>query len=105
MKILLSCVAAVGLVAAPISAQAGTRASGNSVSLVDTSRFASATADSLELGGGSLCRKKDSTSDKDNRVCEGTLWLAATAFLLMLLDRAVPLTLEREKDSSFGTGG
>ena len=105
MKILLSCVAAVGLVAAPIAAQAGTRASDNSVSLVETPRFASATADSLELGGGSICRKKDGASDNDNRICEGIMWLAATAFLLMLLDRAVPLTLEVEKDSSFGTGG
>ena len=105
MKPLLSCVTAIGLVIAPISAQAGTRASGNSVTLIDTPRFASPSTDSLELGGGSICRKKSEDSENKNRVCEGIFWLAATAFLLLLLDRAVPMTLEREKDSSFGTGG
>ena len=101
MKKAIASLGAISLVLASSGVHAGTRASTSTVSLVNTGPSGAPALQLAESADGTRCRKSDASA-KRSKTCGVILWLAGSAWLLAFL---LDVSRERERDSSYGTGG
>ena len=101
VKKAIASLGAISLVLASSGVHAGTRASTSTVRLASAAQSATPALQLAESADGKSCRKSDASAQR-SKTCGAILWLAGSAWLIAFL---IDVNRDRERDSSYGTGG